>query len=863
MMIDMKNTFKYLLAAVCAAPMILSGCQREVELDDAPARITVRIADNDPQTRTSYDNLEGKFTWNEGDEIAIHHVGGKYETFAVSPNSDPTTGSVISSTVAGKVRNDFAVYPASAAVATADGAAPKVSLPAEYDLTALTDVDETFAPAILLAENVADEDLAFYHAGGLVRFVLTDLAATTTKIVVTFDKNVTGEFDVVTDDADEPVPYIETGDGENTVVTFTVSSDVIGTDKAIDLNLPVPCGTYEWAKVETFAGDALLSTLMHNAPMEFARHHGKRVAFVETEDEFYVGNQDATSTELGKIVVPSGTPTLDNDGGILTLAPAFVSYKVNGENVEPVPFKMQFSTDKRSWTDVLPEWISFAGTVDPNGSVPEYPQELSIIIDPLKNLIPMTEKGVPMPEGSRTANLQAKSDAGTVDLSTINVATGAPVATSTANCYVVDAPGTYTFPFVYGNGVKDGEINQPAFRGMQKNADTGVYEFRPDEETAYNGQAKAHILGRFQNHNGDLITTPYIAEQLGSTNFTAKVLWMDQPGLIESATFVPGNTAQDAHIEFVVSHAGIAQGNALIGALDQNGTIVWSWHIWVTDEDLTATKNLKGYQSSPVSLGFCNQVQIAQYRRLTGYVRIVQDIAGGKATNYVTITVGTDSDPKRYANGPHYVPGRKDPIVGFDGDRDVVGDKKVYPTREEGNPYYPQYAILDLTTLAGSIQHPYIQYYPESGRTPSRWMDITYGNLWNSTQTVFTTGEGVYSGPDKVTKTIYDPSPVGYRVPGPATYAGIAFDDMVATAQGSAPDGIRLYTVDEATMVCLGLREKYLRYISSALVYYLTSDMVYGSNRFVGTEYYLHGSHRTSNVTSMSSAASVLPVVDE
>ena len=39
MMIDMKNTFKYLLAAVCAAPMILSGCQREVEFD-APAQIT-------------------------------------------------------------------------------------------------------------------------------------------------------------------------------------------------------------------------------------------------------------------------------------------------------------------------------------------------------------------------------------------------------------------------------------------------------------------------------------------------------------------------------------------------------------------------------------------------------------------------------------------------------------------------------------------------------------------------------------------------------------------------------------------------------------------------------------------------------
>ena len=174
---DMKTTFKYLLAAACAAPMILSGCQREVEFD-APAQITVRIADNDPQTRTSYDNLEGKFTWNEGDEIAIHFKGGKYETFAVSPNTDPVTGSVLSSSVGTKLRNDFAVYPATAAVVTADGAAPKVNFPTEYDLTALTGVDEEYAPAILLAANKPGEDLAFYHAGGLARFILTDVALT-------------------------------------------------------------------------------------------------------------------------------------------------------------------------------------------------------------------------------------------------------------------------------------------------------------------------------------------------------------------------------------------------------------------------------------------------------------------------------------------------------------------------------------------------------------------------------------------------------------------------------------------------------------------------------------------------------------
>jgi len=873
MMFDMKTTFKYLLAAACAAPMILSGCQREVEFD-TPAKINVRIADNDPQTRTSYDNLEGKFTWNEGDEIAIHYQGGKYETYAVSPNSDPTTGSVISSSVGGKVRNDFAIYPASAAVVTADGAAPKVNFPAEYDLTALSGVDATYAPALLLAANVPDEDLAFYHAGGLVRFILTDLAATTTKIVVTFDKNVTGEFDVVTNDTDEPIPYVETAEGSNTAVTFTLTSAEINTDGSLELNLPVPCGTYEWARVEIYAGDTKLTTLEHSAPLEFARHHGKRVAFVETEVELFIGdNSDPTTTELGQIKLPegfTGTPTLTNNGGILTLSPAFVSYKTDGDKMEAVPIKFRYSTNGTRWQD-LPDWISPAGTVDLNGSLPDFPQELAIVIDPLPNEIPLTAFGVPMPAGSRTANLQnTRAVTGVVDLSTINVATGENIDMTTANCYVVNAPGTYTFPFVYGNGVKDGDVNEPAFHAMQKNGDT--YEYRPDEETAYSNQAKAHLLGRFKDHNGNNIMYPYIAQQLGEANYEAKVLWMDQPGLIESVQYdAAGAGPKDDRIQFVVSEDGISQGNALIGVLDENGTIVWSWHIWVTDENLTAHKTLQGAEMSPVNIGWCNQVMISKYTRKTFYIQVIQDYPGARMDNTfnrVKIVLGTTGSTTLYGNNTYYQPGRKDPIPGFDGDKSVVGDKKVYPSRSE-NPYYPQYSILDLATLPGTIQHPYIHYYPEAGRTPTRWMDVTYGNSWNSTQTIFGSAADQCADPDPVTKTIYDPSPVGYRLPGPALFYGLTFDELEATGEKNAPDGIRLYTVteasgkDNAVFVAMGRREKYIRYLNSHHLYYFTSNGYYNSSRFLALDFYRYEPTRQNRISSISDMCSILPTVDE
>lgn len=863
----MKKKLTNMLAALCAAPVLFSGCQNEL-VPDGPQKVAVRIADAG-QTRTSYDNVEGKFAWSEGDEIALHYQNGKYETYTVSVNSDPATGSIISSTVGGKVRNDFAVYPASAAVATENGAAPKVLLPAEYDLTALTVDDEHFSPAILVAENDPDEDLDFYHAGGLVRFMLTDIPAATTKITVTFDKEVAGEFEVVTDDADEPLPYIETRDGENTQVAFTVSSDVISSDGSLELNLPVPCGTYAWVEVRFLdASESVLTTLQHASPLDFSRHHGKRVAFVETEAELYLGDQsDPASTSLGKITVPSGTPTVSNDGGIITLSPAFVSYLVNGETVEKVPFKIQYSTNNRTWTDELPEWLSAAGTVDLSGSVPAYPQELSIVIDPLKNLIPMTAFGVPMPSGSRTANLQAKDPvSGVVDLSTINVATGATVTTTTANCYVVGAPGTYKFPTVYGNGVKNGEPNEDAYHAKMKNSE-GEYVFRPDEEAAFstvNPSAPGRLLGLFKDHKDNLIRSPYIAEQLGTSNFTARVLWMDQPGLIESVTFDAGGSgAEDDCIQFTITHEGIAQGNALIGLLDQNGTIVWSWHIWVTDEDLSQTKNLKGFKMAPVNIGWCNQVQIAKYQRLTCYVRIVQDYTGGKVSNSVKIVVGTTSNVYRHGNNPLYQPGRKDPIVGADGERGYIGNKAVYPLREE-NPYYPQYALLEKVTLGESIQYPYKHYQVDAGET--RWLEITYGNVWNATQTFFGTSTNANLYKDPVTKTIYDPSPVGYKVPGPSVFRNLTHEEVLAgsvSAQSNDGVGVHYYQVEEVPLVAIGIREKYYRYYSSGLFRYSTATTSWDSDHFVGRDFYFHSTHGSCNFSTANYAKPVLCSTDE
>lgn len=108
--------------------------------------------------------------------------------------------------------------------------------------------------------------------------------------------------------------------------------------------------------------------------------------------------------------------------------------------------------------------------------------------------------------------------------------------TATANCYVVNAPGTYKFKIAYGNGAGYGK---------------------------------------------DYTGTP--------AGNTAEVLWSTTDNLITSPAVSSG------FITFTVPTANIQRGNALI-ALKNGSTITWSWHIWFTDADVSTVP--LGYYST-------------------------------------------------------------------------------------------------------------------------------------------------------------------------------------------------------------------------------------------------------------------------
>lgn len=166
---------------------------------------------------------------------------------------------------------------------------------------------------------------------------------------------------------------------------------------------------------------------------------------------------------------------------------------------------------------------------------------------------------------------------------------------NTANCYVINAPGKYSLPLVYGNAIKNGGTNASAYTSSA----SGSY-----------------VLKNFVNHTGNAITDPYIYNNANCTPDNATLVWQDSPELVTNVAL-----SSDKHsITFDVNQATIAQGNAIVAVRNASDQIMWSWHIWVTDyvpglaadkDESLRDKSVTNYQGlqytfMPVNLGWCD-----------------------------------------------------------------------------------------------------------------------------------------------------------------------------------------------------------------------------------------------------------------
>lgn len=324
------------------------------------------------------------------------------------------------------------------------------------------------------------------------------------------------------------------------------------------------------------------------------------------------------------------------------------------------------------------------------------------------------------------------NELGPIDLSMVDNAGNARASMTTANCYMVHKRGDYLLPLVYGNAIKNGEVNTVAFY--------------PDVDGPVDANATRITLGRFVNHNNDGITGPWITKNgtgtdagMGLTVASVELLWQSASGLI-SAVGVDGD-----YLTFTVGT--FTPGNALIAIKDDSGNIMWSWHIWTTNETYT---NL-----TEIDTG----VHIDQNGNPAPY-RVAPKCLGWVPTN---------DNGGGFA--PYYQWGRKDPL-GPLYDKGTSTRKSIYNI--DNTDITPSETYLTSTSsgfqvttssasIANIIRNP-TRYYCKVDRrenypSNSHYFNDYY-NFWDSKSNVKN-----YNRISATIKTVYDPCPPGFCVP--------------------------------------------------------------------------------------------------
>lgn len=450
-------------------------------------------------------------------------------------------------------------------------------------------------------------------------------------------------------------------------------------------------------------------------------------------------------TSTFEIKGPENTITYEGGEGTFTVTSyTTVSKDRYPDRIIDEPWTVEFSVDDGStWSPTKPQWLSvFQG----NGTGGTHTYDFTV----------MPQTCIEKNPHNETLRQAEPISNGVYDLST----KGGTTAMNTANCYIINSPGTYKLPLVYGNAIKNSETNCAAYISQKNGKD---------------------VLQNLVNHLDKEIKDPYIYKNEDCQPKKAVLVWQDEEGLITSVSLADNNTY--LQFETAAAHSeAFRQGNAVVAVLDNNDKIMWSWHIWVTDYvpeqqavnkkyDPTETPrdrvvtNHQGtqYTLMGVYIGWCDGITMI-YDARTVKVRFTQTATGKMQVIELTQQAHTST---KDGDCTFFQQGRKDPIVGNGKETCCFSKPEYQPRRKVGK-----------VSLGVAIQNPYLMYdYDNNG--PESWCSDTYSNLWNMKRTKYKEEVG------EIEKTIYDPSPVGYCIPNYSVFSGITYNGDNITYQWS------------------------------------------------------------------------------
>ena len=340
----------------------------------------------------------------------------------------------------------------------------------------------------------------------------------------------------------------------------------------------------------------------------------------------------------------------------------------------------------------------------------------------------------------RNKALKEATELGTAtpyDLST----KGGSVNRSTANSYVISAPGHYRIPLVYGNAIENGSTNANAY-------------------TSHAAAGNSYVLYNFKDHNNQNITDPWIEKTNGAANNGvdgAEVVWADAANLVHSPSIV--HDGGEGFLDFTVSASDIQSGNAVV-AVKKGGTTVWSWHLWFAPKDALDKIPVTNYQGkvynfTKETLGWKpTQWSGSTYDKArTVKVKFVQTIKNNGIAQETVINITQNPGNVKKGATTLYQFGRKDAFPGVDAS-DLAA-----------NSHFTQNAGDNMSIMNG-IQHPDNFYIWGSSWYSTPPTGYSYYNLWSAEN--MTTG----FNDNSVVKTVYDPCPVGFKMPASNAFTG-------------------------------------------------------------------------------------------
>ena len=245
------------------------------------------------------------------------------------------------------------------------------------------------------------------------------------------------------------------------------------------------------------------------------------------------------------------------------------------------------------------------------------------------------------------------------------------------------------------------------------------------------------------------------------------MLWTSTPDIVSDVTINNGN------VEFKVNKANMKEASVIIGVTKNTlGTynVLWSWHIWITSKDVIDTSK-DYFMREP--LGFRHTKWQGTTYEKDRKVRLTFTQTRTGKTAQVEFTQKAAA-LVREGQAMYYQQGRKDPLYPSNG-------MSLQSTGTDPNGYNRGFLPF-LAVRMPLIMARYRTYNPNDsgigkGEANGDWMwinftnqndgtkyysdaqHVTYFNLWDVNNCVG------YQNPNAFVKTVYDPSPAGFRIP--------------------------------------------------------------------------------------------------